>query len=130
MCSVVQGAWISFWTRVFGVVCRKETSGLGWFGIEQMCVDRVMQNYHLMNGRPSTAHLEYGAARLNREFSLAHKTRTTAAQYKIKKTNLDNCDENKGSDAGNDHVELYIWRRWIAQGFSLVGLALLGFAQN
>ena len=98
-----------------------------------MCVDRVMQNYHLMNRRPSTAHLEYGAARLNREFSLAYKTRTTAGQYridKIKKTNLDNCDENKGSDAGNDHVELYIWRRWIDQGFPLVGLALLGFAED
>ena len=56
-----------------------------WFGVEQMCVDRVMQNYHLMNGRPSTAHLEYGAARLNRnrEFSLAYKTRTTPGQYKI-----------------------------------------------
>ena len=98
--------------------------------MEQMCVDRVMRNYHLMNRRPSTAHLEYGAARLNREFSLAYKTRTTPGQYKIEEANLDDCDENKGSDAGNDHVELYIWRRWIAQGFSLVRLALLGFAQD
>ena len=80
-----------------------------------------MQNYHLVHRRPSSAHFEYSAARLKRELTAASKE-TKGGQILDKKNDLDNGDQNKGSNAGNNHVELHIWAGWLAQRFTLVAL--------
>ena len=80
-----------------------------------------MQNYHLVHRRPSSAHFEYSAARLKMELTAASKE-TKGGQILDKKKDLDNGDQNKGSNAGNNHIELHIWAGWLAQRFTLVTL--------